>query len=104
MLNFVMTIVAQGRSFISCLLVFLSQAQDPNQVFRMDQAAIADLAMWGEFLENWNGVSMLIPVALALSPPVVTDAAAYTGFIAIFGPYWFTGPWPQEILLIPGFS
>lgn len=32
------------------------------------------------------------------------DAAVSTGFAAVFVPHWFAGPWPQEILLIPGFS
>lgn len=36
--------------------------------------------------------------------PITTDAADTTDFAAIFGHHWFTGPWPPEILLIPGFT
>lgn len=54
LLGMLNSIIPQGRSFISLILVFLSQAQDPHQILRLDQAATADLAMWDKFLENWN--------------------------------------------------
>ncbi|XP_040181179.1 uncharacterized protein LOC120914567, partial [Rana temporaria] len=104
MMNFAMRIIPQGRSFISRLLVFLTPAQDPDRILKLDQAAVSDLAMWDEFLTSWNGISMFIPALLDESPQVVTDAAASTGFAAIFGRHWFAEPWPPEILLIPGFT
>ncbi|XP_077319473.1 uncharacterized protein LOC143941699 [Lithobates pipiens] len=104
MLNFAVRIIPQGRSFVSRLLVFLSQVQDPDRVFRLDQAATADLNMWDNFLANWNGISMFIPSVSSSSPQIVTDAAASTGFAAIFDRHWFAGPWPPEILAIPGFN
>lgn len=45
MLNFAIRIIPLGCSFISQFLVFLSQAQDPDQIPRLDQAVNADLAM-----------------------------------------------------------
>lgn len=104
MLNFAIRIIPQGRSFVSRLLVFLSQVQDPDLIFKLDKAAVADLAMWDDFLTNWNGISMFIPSASPTSPQIITDAAASTGFAAIFGHHWFAAPWPPEILSIPGFS
>ncbi|XP_073462173.1 uncharacterized protein [Aquarana catesbeiana] len=104
MLNFAMRIIPQGRTFVSRLLRFLSETQDPDQILNLDSAAIADLSMWEEFLSAWNGISLFIPIVSVHSPQVVTDAAASTGFAAIFGHHWFSGPWPQQILLIPGFS
>ncbi|XP_073485049.1 uncharacterized protein [Aquarana catesbeiana] len=104
MLNFAIRIIPQGRSFVSRLLVFLSQVQDPDLIFKLDKAAVADLARWDDFLTNWNGISMFIPSASPTSPQIITDAAASTGFAAIFGHHWFAAPWPPEILSIPGFS
>ncbi|XP_077319609.1 uncharacterized protein LOC143942234 [Lithobates pipiens] len=104
MLNFAMRIIPQGRSFVSRLLALLSHSQDPEQVLSLDSAAMADLAMWEEFLSSWNGVSLFVPSVSALSPRVVTDAAASTGFAAIFGNLWLAAPWPPQILAIPGFT
>lgn len=47
---------------------------------------------------------MFIQLSSVLSPQIVTDAAASTGFVAIFVHHWFAGPWPPEVLLIPGFG
>lgn len=57
MLNFAIGIILQGQSFISQLLFFLTLVKYSDQVFKLDPAAKADLAMWDEFLTNWNGIS-----------------------------------------------
>lgn len=76
MMNFAMRIIPQGQSFISRHLVFLTPVQDPDQILNVSDE----------------------------SPLEVTDAAAFTGFAAIFGLHWFAESWPPEILLIPGFT
>lgn len=60
--------------------------------------------MWDKLLTKWNGIWMFIPSASSSSPQVVIDVAASTSFVAIFGHFWFAGPWPPQILTIPGFS
>ena len=104
MLNFAMRIIPQGRSFISRLLALLPSAPDSDSRVVLDAAALADLRMWDEFLQCWNGIAMFVPGESCSSPQVGTDAAATVGYAAIFGTHWLAGPWPEEVLAIPGFT
>lgn len=52
MLNFVMRIIPQGRSFILRLLALLPSALDLDSGVKLDAAAPADLRMWDEFLQR----------------------------------------------------
>lgn len=45
---------------------------------------------------------MFIPTESMSSPQVVTDASATVG--CHFDTHWLAGPWPEEILAIPGFT
>ncbi|XP_040285981.1 uncharacterized protein LOC120999169 [Bufo bufo] len=101
-LNFAMRIVPQGRSFVSRLLCLLHGVPDACPI-ALDHHAKADLLMWGKFLTQWNGISMFIPPLSDSSPCIYTDAAASTGFAAIFGNHWFRGHWPAETDALPGF-
>lgn len=47
---------------------------------------------------------MFIPAELVFAPQVVTNAAATIGCAAILGTHWLAGPWPDEILAMPGFA
>lgn len=84
------------QSFISRLLALLPAAPDSDSVVKLDSAAVVDLPMWDEFLQGWNGVSMVIPAVSEFSFQVVTDAAATRGYAAIFSTHWLAGPWPDE--------
>ncbi|KAM4697889.1 lymphocyte antigen 75 [Rhinophrynus dorsalis] len=93
-LNFATRIILQGKSFISYLLSLFASTDDSLSI-TISESARSDLAMWDNFLRNWNGQSLFTKPLSTDSPVVFSDASLAFGYAAIHGSEWFAVPWPH---------
>lgn len=102
-LMFATYVVRPGRAFLKRLISLLLSLKDGEQKFgmshtqRLSDAARADVAWWREFLNEWNGRSLLYELAWTESPLIelFTDACK-TGYGARYGNAWFQGRWTNR--------
>lgn len=87
-------VVKPGRTFIRRLFDLAATVSSPDHHVRLTEAVRSDLAWWDQFLESWNGVSLLSMVDRPHTGPVVTsDASGSWGCGAFWGSSWFQLPW-----------
>ena len=96
LLNFACTVIIPGRAFLESLRVLTIGLRKPYFKTRINQQTKLDLAVWLQFLEQHNGVS-LYREEMFISPGVVniyTDASKSIGLGAVLGRQWFSAKWP----------
>lgn len=95
LLQFACRAVVPGRAFLRRLYDSVIGVGNPNYYIRVSLQMKEDLAVWLDFLDNYNGRTMFLP-ALASNPHycIITDASKSVGFGAICGDMWLYGVWP----------
>lgn len=101
-LNFACQVVRAGRAWLRRLITLLKQMDarsDRSVQHRLTAEAKRDIAWWGRFLTEWNGVSLLYDRdwSSAIKLELWTDACG-TGYGAAYGARWFQGKWTREQL------
>ena len=98
LLNFACGAVVPGRAFLRRLYGLTIGVRKWFHYIRITQQVREDLAIWQQFLESYNGKSLLLPDRWLTSPSInlYTDASGTLGYGAVFGPRWFFGPWNEE--------
>lgn len=56
-LNFAMSIIPQGRAFISRLLTLAHSVQKLSDPIQIDDGCLSDIKFWTQLLNDWNGIS-----------------------------------------------
>jgi len=103
LLNFASACVAPGRVYTRRIINFttrvLALGIKPHAPCALSPAVLADVAWWTEFLQTWNGVSLLYEDEWTSAPRIelFTDACD-RGFGAFFRGRWFEGAWSPEEL------
>lgn len=101
-LNFAMSIIPQGRAFISRLLNVAHSVANLSDTVHLNEGCLSDLRFWSQLLNSWNGISFFYndnpesSVALEL----FTDAAPSVGFGAYFQGQWFAKKWPEQFAIL----
>ena len=85
-----------GSGFLRRLIDLTKGVYAPFYRIRLTRSVKADLGLWKSFLDDFNGRSFFLSDDWLPSNLLDTDAAAGHGFGAIFGHFWFYGPWPEE--------
>ncbi|XP_053164753.1 uncharacterized protein LOC128350441 isoform X1 [Hemicordylus capensis] len=94
-LNFACRVVVPGRAFLRRLCDLMSGLRAPHHRVRLTEGVKADLAVWGTFLEQFNGVSFWRAEQLVEAElQVHSDAAGGAGFGVYFRGRWCYGCWP----------
>ncbi|XP_060127970.1 uncharacterized protein LOC132591759 [Zootoca vivipara] len=94
-LNFACRVVAPGRPFCARLNKRTVGLRSPHQHVRLHQGEKADLRMWLEFLNDFNGVSLWQDVlTLHNDFQVNSDAAGSLGFGLFWNGRWCAQRWP----------
>ena len=75
-LNFVCRAVAPGRTFLRRLIDLTKGIADPNKIVRVGIGAQEDIAMWRNFLDEFNGISMFREANWTDSPDMNLHADA----------------------------
>ena len=72
----------------------------PGHFARVSKEVKADLFIWQQFFQEYNGKSFFLNEKWenSVSLQLFTDAAGVHGFGAIFGSHWCYGEWPKEWL------
>lgn len=105
-LNFACQVVRPGRFFLRRLISHCARIAklDTGRLgrhaqFPLPSVALADMHWWHQFVETWNGHSLLYEAdwAAAESIELFTDACN-TGFGACYRDEWFCGAWRPEQL------
>lgn len=97
-LNFAMSIIPQGRAFISRLLTMAHSVQKLSDPIQLDDGCFSDIKFWTQLLNDWNGISFFYNDAFESSADLhlFTDAAPSIGFGGFFQGQWFAEKWPNE--------
>ena len=100
-LNFVCRAVRPGRAFLRRLIdMTKGQTRGDKQVV-LSEGAKEDLGVWLEFLEGYNGVSV-IPQEGWLNDEDIdlyTDASGEIGYGGYLNGKWFNGKWPSHDII-----
>ncbi|XP_053159366.1 uncharacterized protein LOC128347977 isoform X1 [Hemicordylus capensis] len=95
-LNFACRVVVPGREFLRRLCDLMSGLRAPHHRVRLTEGVRADLAVWGTFLQQFNGVSFWRAEQLVEAElQVHSDAAGGAGFGIYFRRRWCYGRWPD---------
>ena len=94
-LQFLSRAVRGGRTFLQRLVHLTRGIVDESRPITLGSEAQVDIAMWLQFLKEYNGTSMILPRE-GLHSDIIhlyTDAAKTVGFGAFFTGRWFNGMW-----------
>jgi hypothetical protein len=100
-LNFACIVVRPGRHYLRRIINHTARvaAISPSRSarFPISAAVWADIEWWRDFLDEWNGVSLLYEREWTDAPLIelYTDACN-VGYGARFGRQWFAGRWTPE--------
>jgi hypothetical protein len=100
-LRFACAVVAPGRHQLGRIMDFMRplMRMDPGRFvrFAIPGGVREDVAWWHDFLESFNGKSVLYDLEWSEAPLIelFTDACD-DGFGAVFGDRWFAGAWTPE--------
>jgi hypothetical protein len=99
LLNFACLVVVPGRTFLRRLIDLTCGVSNPNHYIRLTCEARADLHMWSNFVESYNGRSVLLPDIWSSSDKelLFTDASGSLGFAAVLGTDWFALGWGEVL-------
>ncbi|KAM4048868.1 LOW QUALITY PROTEIN: uncharacterized protein ACNLHF_015985 [Anomaloglossus baeobatrachus] len=96
-LNFACRVMPMGRIFSRRLASATAGVLAPHHYIRLSAEHRADLAVWGRFLEEYNGRSLLMEDAGDnFDLELFTDAAGSSGFGAFFQGQWCADRWPDK--------
>lgn len=100
-LNFACKVIPPGRAFLHRMINLTIGLKKPHHHVRLPQEFFADLIMWQQFLESWNGKAFFLNPFWETSEDLAlhTDASGTLGFGGICGNSWFQGRWGQGQLL-----
>lgn len=95
-LNFAMSIIPQGRAFISRLITLAHSTQNLSDSIQLDEGCLSDIKFWTRLINDWNGISFFYNDAFESSADLhlFTDAAPSIGFGGFFQGQWFAEKWP----------
>jgi len=95
-LQFLCKAIRPGRVFLQRLIALTRAVSKPFHHVNLSKGARQDVAAWLQFLEQYNGVSAILPEDWQDSARLefYTDAAGSVGYGAYFAGQWFSGFWP----------
>lgn len=97
-MNFACRCIRPGRSFVSRLIKLSTTVEKLHYHVKITDECRADLAMWSDFLRQWNGVSFFLDSHITNSADLhlFTDATL-DSFGGIYQNQWFQGFFPQRL-------
>lgn len=98
LLNFTCCVVLPGRTFLRRMINVTVGVRRPTHSIRLKREVKADLQMWLQFLDHYNGKSFFLDFIWFSSDllHLYTDSSGSLGYGAIFGHKWFYGEWPSK--------
>ena len=77
----------------------MSSVKESHFYVHLNKECKADLQMWLEFLNEWNGISFFYESCLtsAADMHLFTDAASTVGYGGFYRGKWFCDTWPKDL-------
>ena len=100
-LNFACRAITPGRAFCRRLIDATMGIKHPRHRIRVTSGMVDDLTVWHDFLENHNGVTMMVRDLDEPYLDLYTDASGSIGFGAYFKGHWTNGSWPAGVQSAP---
>ncbi|XP_033739602.1 uncharacterized protein LOC117326910 isoform X1 [Pecten maximus] len=99
LLNFACCVVLPGRPFLRRLIDLTKGIVKPHFHIRLNREARLDIHAWQQFINSFNGVSLILADRWETSNHLhfYTDASGL-GFGAVFNEQWFYGEWPEAMM------
>ena len=94
-LQFASKCVKPGRTFIARLIEWLKTV-DRKRKYSIPKEARKDIAWWGKFLENYNGISLLWLTNIPTPDTILASDACTKGFGAICSKQYIKGTFPEQ--------
>ena len=90
-LSFASRIIPQDRSVVAYLVYLAAFAKQLHRDIRLNKECRLDIAMWGCFLTEWNGVILFLDQEVTKEPDLAlyTDATATVGYGGFLRNRWF---------------
>ncbi|XP_033730175.1 uncharacterized protein LOC117319492 [Pecten maximus] len=97
-LQFATTVVLPGRAFLRRLIDLTIGVHKSFHLLRLTMAAKADLIMWEEFLQGFNGSQFFLDERWLFSNNInfFTDSS-FIGFGGLYQNQWFCGTWVPKV-------
>ena len=97
LLNFACKAIIPGRSFLRRLIDLTKGAKFQHHHISVSAGARADIAVWEQFLQKFNGKTLMLDFRWQTSQnlDLFTDAAGSVGCAGFCGKQWFALSWPM---------
>jgi hypothetical protein len=98
LLNFACGVVVPDRPFLRGLINLTMNVTNPHFYITLNHEAKEDLRIWLEFLQGYNGKSILLTERWRQSDslPMFSDSSGQLGYGVVWGKQWFSGSWNDE--------
>lgn len=95
-LSFATRVIHPGHPFIRKFINKIKGHTNPNHHIKNNSELHHDAAMWLVFLREFNGISIITPLAAnpCIRKQFFSDASGW-GYAAMFGSKWFQAAWPS---------
>lgn len=97
-LSFVTKCVRQSRIFLNRLLTLLRSVKSNHHFVRLTQEFRKDLFWWQEFVNVYNGVSLIPRITWSSPDAIFATDSCLTGCGGVNATSFFHSPYPQSIL------
>lgn len=102
-LNFAASVVRPGRFYLRRLWDHIAQCKKlckhQHARLRLSKHALGDLEWWSQFIQSWNGVSIMLESEWTQASKIeLFMDACNTGYGAACGSEWFAGTWNAKHL------
>ncbi len=97
-LQYSTSVVRCGKAFLRRLINMQIGMSKPYALVRITEGARADLDLWKQFLNDYNGRNIISERFPVTSPTInlYSDASQKWGFGATYGSYWIQCLWPES--------
>lgn len=104
-LSFAASVVRPGRFYLRRLWNHIAKCKrickHPDARLQLTEDALDDLRWWSEFIQQWNGVSIMLEEEwIAADKIELFMDACTTGYGAVWGTSWFAGRWTEHHLAV----
>ena len=94
-LSFACKVIKPGRTILRRLIDLSTSVKKLHQHISLSACICQDLAMWRQFLSEWNGISYILNPT-SPNPLNLSTDASFLGFGALFLGKWISSPWPSS--------
>ena len=98
-LSFACKVVRPGRIFLRRLIDLSTSGPSLSSKIVVSDEALLDIWWWRDFIDEWNGVELILSKQLTSAELGLYTDASNSGMGAVMGSHWFMKAWPASYKL-----